>query len=209
LLFLQKKSLGHLKEIYNFFNSEEMDIKINPVDVIGRSSKQREKLELTPFEYGVAMNELFDIWYNDRNTNIVITNLMDAMRSVAKGYNHGCLFSEKTCGTSFIGVTPFGDVYPCNRFSHNPEFKLGNVLQDNLEEIFAHSVSLEFRRRASIIEDCQKCSYKKICNSGCPSRAYSEFGIITHKDYYCNANRMIFAHVEETLRREVERRLKK
>lgn len=203
IVVLTKASLPKMREIYNFFNSEGLDFKVNPVDLIGRSKAERDSLEITPVEYGQALVELFDLWFNDKQTKIHIGNLFDAMSSLTKGFYNECIFSNRACGGSYIGLTPNGDVYPCNRFSSYPNFKMGNIVSDEIPEIFGNQIFTSFGRRSDSLQMCASCEYRPFCNGGCSSRAYSYHNSINERDFYCPSIKMIFGHITKALESEI------
>lgn len=208
LTVITKKSLPRVKEMYNFFNQNKLNFQLNPIDLTGRAKDENPNLVITPQEYGQVLVELFDCWYNDTNTNIKITNLFEAMQSITDGQHRGCLYSTSSCGRKYLGVNPLGDVYPCSRFTSNDKFLMGNVHKESIDTMFEASIFKEFNSRNQGLEECKPCEYESLCNGGCTSRAYSQSGEIGTKDYYCDATKMIFKHIENTLNQEVEWRKK-
>jgi radical SAM protein with 4Fe4S-binding SPASM domain len=94
-------------------------------------------------------------------------------------------FSICPAGRSRFVIDSNGDIYGCELLI-TPKFKEGNVLKDNLKDVWDRGFSI-FRERDPIkIEDCKSCSIAKICASGCPARAYSFYGSINHKDPLCS-----------------------
>jgi radical SAM protein with 4Fe4S-binding SPASM domain len=94
-------------------------------------------------------------------------------------------FSICPAGRSRFVIDSNGDIYGCELLI-TPKFKEGNVLKDNLKDVWERGFSI-FRERDPIkIEDCKSCSIAKICASGCPARAYSFYGSINHKDPLCS-----------------------
>ena len=203
LAVLSKVSLHQLRDIYDFFNEEGIDFKVNPVDLIGRSMAERQALEITPLDFGQALIELFDYWFNDAATHITISNLYDAMRSLAKGTYSECIFSNHACGGSYLGVAPNGDLYPCNRFSAYPEFRTGNILTDNLDDVFHSPCLVSFGQRSRELTECQGCEYRAFCNGGCTSRAYSHHCTVNARDFYCRSIKMMFGHIQHILQHEI------
>lgn len=72
-------------------------------------------------------------------------------------------------GTEYVAVSPEGDIYPCHQFVGNPDFRLGNL---NDEE-FINKRYDEFNR-AHIYnkEKCRNCWAKFYCSGGCHANAY-------------------------------------
>ncbi len=90
------------------------------------------------------------------------------VRKLAAGFS-GC-----SAGLTYAGVTAHGDLIPCVP----AQIKLGNLLEQGLEEIWTHSELLNhIRNRKELKGSCKICAYKDLCG-GCRITAY-----ITHGDW--------------------------
>ena len=67
-------------------------------------------------------------------------------------------------GNEYFSVTPCGDIYPCHQFASNPNYKMGNVAQgeidENIRAIFKNS-------NLFTKEKCKDCFAKYHCSGGC------------------------------------------
>ncbi len=82
-------------------------------------------------------------------------------------------FSGCSAGLTYAGVTASGDLIPCVPAS---SVKLGNLLEQNLEELWIHSELLNYiRNRRELKGSCQVCTYNYICG-GCRFTAYIACG---------------------------------
>jgi len=200
---ITKKNIGSLKEIYQFFRSNKIHAKFNPLIKTGNASKNLEQLAITSVEYGKAMSELFEIWFNEKEYIISVDPFEQLMNNLMTGVPVGCNYTA-CCQDSFISIGPLGDAYPCGRFDGNGEFYLGNINVSSFEEIDEHPIRDLFRNRPHVeIKGCQKCDYLKICNSGCPHDAYFVTGNINTKSYYCAGYKILFRHIEQVLHKEL------
>jgi len=94
--------------------------------------------------------------------------LTKIVRKRARGFG-GC-----SAGLTYAGVTAYGDLISCVP----AEVKLGNLLEQNLEELWIHSELLNYiRERRHLTGSCGKCAYNGLCG-GCRITAY-----ITSKDW--------------------------
>lgn len=73
-------------------------------------------------------------------------------------------------GSEYIAVTPEGDVYPCHQFVGNTDFKMGSVLEGEIDK----SISTSFKN-AHVYnkEKCKECWAKFYCSGGCHANAYN------------------------------------
>lgn len=87
-----------------------------------------------------------------------------------------------------ISVEPNGDLYPCVFFPHNNDVKLGNLMNDDFEEIWKDNQLLGTLRNKEILEGhCGKCKSHNICG-GCRARAYNYFNDVLAPDPGCINN---------------------
>jgi radical SAM protein with 4Fe4S-binding SPASM domain len=90
------------------------------------------------------------------------------VRKLATGFS-GC-----SVGLSYAGLTASGDLLPCVP----APIKLGNLLEQSLEEIWTHNELLNYiRNRKALKGSCKICAYSDLCG-GCRYTAY-----ITHGDW--------------------------
>jgi len=91
-------------------------------------------------------------------------------------YPRGCV-----AGTSYVYISPTGDVYPCPYLP----IRLGNVRSEGLREIWLESPVLEELRDRSLLRGrCGSCEFRDICG-GCRARAYARTGDYLGQDPAC------------------------
>ena len=87
-------------------------------------------------------------------------------------------------GRFYMAIRANGDVSPCVFFP----LRVGNVLTDDLEEIWKTNRVFEELRNKDVLEDnCGQCDYKYHCG-GCRARAYGYFGDYKAADPGCINN---------------------
>jgi radical SAM protein with 4Fe4S-binding SPASM domain len=91
-------------------------------------------------------------------------------------------------GRFYMSVEPNGDLYPCVFFPHNPDVKLGNLMEDDFEDVWENNQLLSILRNKEILEGhCGECESHNICG-GCRARAYNYFNDILAPDPGCINN---------------------
>jgi radical SAM protein with 4Fe4S-binding SPASM domain len=92
------------------------------------------------------------------------------------GPSRGCLAG---LGVLFVGHQ--GDVFPCGYLP----VKCGNVLEQNLSEIWYGNKDLGRMRNSSILEGkCGNCGYREVCG-GCRGRAFAATGNYMAEEPFC------------------------
>lgn len=88
------------------------------------------------------------------------------VRELAEGFS-GC-----SVGLTYAGLTAFGELLPCVP----APIRLGNLLYQDLEEIWVNSKLLNYvRNRKELKGSCKICGYRKLCG-GCRYTAYLMHG---------------------------------
>lgn len=75
-------------------------------------------------------------------------------------------------GLEYLAITPSGDIFPCHQFVGKDEFKMGNILEDDI--VFPENIVSTFRATdVTTKEDCKICWAKFYCSGGCHANAYN------------------------------------
>ncbi len=113
-----------------------------------------------------------------------------------------CLRSPCGMGNEIISINPDGSVRPCDGFKSNPEFEIGNILNEDLSDIYSKEKTKKLSSRSfKDIEKCSKCNFKGMCGP-CAYASYGLFGSIYREDPKCLAKRKIFIYL---MKRYIER----
>ncbi len=90
-------------------------------------------------------------------------------------------FGGCSAGLTYAGLSASGDLLPCVP----APIKLGNLLEQNLEEIWIHNTLLNYiRNRKALKGSCQICAYSDLCG-GCRYTAYVSNGDWLGPDFSC------------------------
>ncbi len=114
-------------------------------------------------------------FYNPEYTNPALMQLAE--------FIGGC-----GAGRFYMSIEPNGDMYPCVFFPHDEEVKLGNLLENDFEEVWMNNNILHMLRDKEILGgNCGECDSRHICG-GCRARAYNYFDNILAPDPGCLNN---------------------
>ena len=101
------------------------------------------------------------------------------------------LFDNKVFGCGALkfkcGVTADGDMYPCLLFSGIDDFKIGNVLNDNVKNMWNSTLALKIYDsfNGHSPDDCKKCVAYNDCDYGCKKVSYEFNGDFISQDISC------------------------
>ncbi len=90
-------------------------------------------------------------------------------------------FGGCSAGVTYAGLSATGDLLPCVP----APIKLGNLLEQDLEEIWIHNKLLNYiRKRNALKGSCKVCTYRSLCG-GCRYTAYVSNGDWLGPDTSC------------------------
>ena len=92
-------------------------------------------------------------------------------------------------GHSLISIAPNGDMFPCAALT-NDNYKIGNLLTDDLEKVWNESELLKGLRgvKNKIEGKCKTCPKLDVCRGGCRGIADSLSGKKFYSDANCKIN---------------------
>lgn len=199
---ITRKNVRYPTAIYEHFKKNNIDLKVGNLVDAGEA-KNHDDLGLTPEEYGIFLQELLDVYFNDQNPTIGIRPFDNMIRNVAKSperVSSECIHAG-SCHEKFISIAPNGDIYPCGYFQGIEQFRYGNISMMGIDEIERTAVWQLLEQRTRLIADmCGSCDFYSMCHGGCPFSAFANRGDILQKDYYCEAFKMIFARIIEKVK---------
>jgi radical SAM protein with 4Fe4S-binding SPASM domain len=172
---LTKFNHEKLPELINFIVELGVkEIALFDLNLVGRGCIIGQELQLTLEEFKKSANILIEL----KNQGAARVDVLAPFNFIKDDQyvNKLTLLSGGFCnaGISTINISPDGQIQPCSRMRIN----LGNVLTDNLKEVWKDSPILrELRDRERLKGACGKCEYKYVCG-GCRANAYAE-----HSDY--------------------------
>ena len=129
--------------------------------------------------------KIFDHWVRNDVGTMFIMNFEWALHAFIGGGSPVCYMSER-CGDACI-VEHNGDLYSCDHFVY-PEFRLGNILQDDARTLVMSRRQRDFggRKESLLPDECRSCHVGHICRGGCPKHRFATTGDGHHlRNYLC------------------------
>lgn len=148
-------------------------LSFQPLFPLGRAENNNNTKTLSGNEYyeALCVNEKINP-YSDIE-NIISTHKAD--NSIMK-----C-----SMGDGELSISSTGDVYPC-QLLHNDDFYLGNIHEENLEEIYNSNENNRFKfHTVEHIDKCKNCDFRYLCGGACQARHFSETGSIDKAGDFC------------------------
>jgi len=197
---LTRHGLGMEKEIYDNLKGLAKNASVNVYIPTGNGRKNSSELLASPKEMGNMLIKFYDLWSQDES-NFMLSPFTRILQSLVnpKG-NHICEYSAEACN-QVVGLDPEGNVYFCARATSDPNFYMGSLKTQSLDEILSNPIREKvYERREELRKECN-CEYFDICNGGCPQEAAVN-GDFFSKTYYCESRKMLFDYMVGSLKNE-------
>ncbi|MFX1276154.1 MAG: anaerobic sulfatase maturase [Promethearchaeota archaeon] len=165
LSLINKKTVQHAKEIYQYFKDNGLYFQQYIPCVEFSKNNFLESFSITGEEWGKFLCELFDQWIKYDATRISIRLFNSILEYLVNGRYNICSMQDNCC--QYLVVEHDGGVYPCDFFVRE-EFLLGNVKTGNWNDFLNSTTYKKFGLQKSSWNDkCVSCDYIKVCNGDC------------------------------------------
>lgn len=153
-----------------------------------------------PAEYGDFLIAIYEEWVRRDVGSTFVMNFEWALSAWLGEPSSVCIFS-KQCGRSVV-LEHDGSLFACDHYVY-PEYRLGNVLDDDLGAMVERSVASGFgpHKASTLPRQCLECDVREACWGGCPKHRFAttvdgEPGL----QFLCAGYRKFFRHIRKYLR---------
>lgn len=164
------------------------------------ANAQVAEWSVEPEGYGDFLIAIYEEWVRKDVGKTFVMNFEWALNAWIGNPSPVCTFARQ-CGKSVI-VEHNGDMFACDH-SVYPQFKLGNILEDNPMEMIDKSIAKGFgvSKETALPRQCLECEVLNACWGGCPKHRfaktyYGEPGL----HYLCKGYGKFFMHIRKYLR---------
>ncbi|MDD5711435.1 MAG: SPASM domain-containing protein, partial [Smithellaceae bacterium] len=203
-------SASYPDEIYSFLKESGLSYMqfIPCVESDPDDPKKAAPFSASSDAYGHFLCRIFDLWRADFREGLPTTSVR-FFESLLFRYAGlplpECTLHEE-CGL-YLVAEHNGDIYACDFFVA-PAWRLGNIANDDLEELLNGPTQNKFgRAKAKLPDACRSCKWRGVCRGGCVKdriRDQSDKG----DNHFCGAYRTFFSHADGSLRALVAERRK-
>jgi len=191
-----RDSLNHVEAVYqSLVETGAGEVALLPCVAYEAAPFGAQKA-ITASEFGHFMTEVFDLWFSQDDPRIQIRFFRNILMGLLGGTANLCTFNGSCQG--FLAIDWNGDLYPCDRFFGIEEFRLGNVLCCDLQEVLSSLRYLQFLQASSKPSDkCLDCRWFEICRGGCSHHRYARDVRFTAPSFFCEARKHIISHIAD------------
>jgi uncharacterized protein len=196
LTVVNRLTADHPDEILSFMLEHDFRyLQFIPCVELDAQTGELSDFSVQPQQFSDFICRIFDLWYDDGEPQTSIRLFDNLLLAYAGHGPQVCQFQEE-CG-DYVVVEYNGDVYPCD-FYVQEDLLLGNLHEQRLDEVAASPTAVAFRQRKRRGDPaCASCSWRSICNHGCPlMRDHNPEG---DQHYLCSAYRQLFAYAGQRI----------
>lgn len=137
-------------------------------------AKELVKISLNQKENKKFFKTVYKLMIKTKETQVTMSRALQFLQTGEIPY-------KCTAGTKLLTVMENGDLVPCRRIP----IVLGNVLKENLLEIYKKSNVIKQLEREEIPKECIKCEHSEKCRGGLKCLTYAMTEKIIGKDPGC------------------------
>ncbi|WP_245542709.1 anaerobic sulfatase maturase [Psychromonas ossibalaenae] len=209
---ITKHSLKYAQEIYHYITKNIGAQHIQFIPIVEHRSTLNEQLiypspdsdslltdwSISGEQYGLFMQDIFRLWVT-KDVGRVFVQLFENALTAWYGYTPSLCTMRPTCGDALV-LEQNGDIYSCDHYVY-PEYKIGNIKQQNLNKIINQKKQKQFSSDKSKLNRlCHECEFKFTCHGGCPKHRTLDIGLTHKHNHLCDGYKIIFAEMDPYLK---------
>ncbi len=192
-------SVNYPEETYNFLKSLGLGhMQFIPIVESDDDNKTAAPYSTSAKKYGEFLCKIFDLWQQDFKDGqpTISIRMFDAVFHRYIGMKAPECILQEECGTYMVAEHN-GDMYSCDFFVE-PEWKLGNLLENNLLEMLNSEKQDKFGKiKKDLPKECLSCKWLTYCFGGCPKDRIRD-PRDKNMTHFCEAYKMFYEHIDET-----------
>jgi uncharacterized protein len=200
LVLVHADNVRRPKEVIRFIRDLGEDfLQFIPCVVTGLDRSLPSHDAVDPIAYGEFLCEVFDEWMSDGPGRFYVRMFNNLVLAAAGLEPEYCVFRRACAGCLLLEHN--GDVFPCD-FLVQPEWRMGNLRTDGLQQVYRHPRWAEFRRlKSQLPPACAECEYVTLCNGGCPRDRFGGRLPGGEPNYLCRGYKLLFEHARPAVER--------
>lgn len=180
LTVITKDVSKNINTIYKFYKDNNFKY-TQYIPVLNKFNNSMCSYSLTPHDYTIFLQKLFDLYYKDIiNNNYVYNRYFENLICLILNINPEDCSLNGHCSIQFV-IEANGNVYPCDFYCLD-KYLLGNINTNTVEELLKEKAIDFIKESSNLNSKCTTCKYFKLCRSGC--KRYKD-GI--NRNYYCSS----------------------
>jgi len=134
-----------------------------------------------------ALDRTYEL-YRETGRKLVVANFANVLLGIVAPTARRLMCDISPCGGGrcFFAVSANGDMFPCSEFIGLPEFRGGNLFNDDIDQaIHTPAFRKVTERKVEDIHPCAQCAIRHFCGSPCPAEAHEMNGGMNQPGAFC------------------------
>lgn len=188
-----------MNELISFLGANNVHrLALNRLAPIGKALKCGEASNMTDEQYVTCLKDAY-LAMIESDYKVQIKPIVDWARKIVSptSCSHGCY----PCGAgwSHISIDSLGNVYACDRFSFDPNWVSGNIVDTPLIDLLNEKKMIRCRTRIQRIPECSACEVANVCGAGCAATSYYAKNTINAPGHECGNMKQFIPWLEKRL----------
>ena len=204
LVLLNNKNVEAPDELFDFFTNQKIKyLQFIPCVEKDHSTGKIADFSITSKQYSDFLCRIFDRWYEYGPDKLSIRIFDSVLNYIVHGRHTNCTFARRC--NDYIVIEHNGDAFCCDFFVDN-QYRLGNVLESPIEELFQSEIKKQFSdEKSNIHNKCLICRHNAICRGGCLKDRIAISDDFINPGYFCQAYKKFFDYAVPKLSQLAEK----
>lgn len=183
------QNIRSLCDIVDFFHAGEVPVcMLNPVRCTQQGARDIKPSDVQLAKhYLAALDRTYEL-YQKTGRKLVVANFANVLVGIVAPTARRLMCDISPCGGGrcFFALSAKGDIFPCSEFIGLPDFRGGNIFNDDIETLLStEAFSKVTRRKVEDIEPCRHCAIRHFCGAPCPAEANEMNGSLSSTGAFC------------------------
>ncbi|MBW8001587.1 MAG: anaerobic sulfatase maturase [Planctomycetes bacterium] len=191
LVLLNDQNVTKPDELFDFFTELKIKyLQFVPCIEKNPATGRITDFSVTPKQFADFLCTTFDRWIDFGPENLSI-RILDSIMSFYLNQRHtNCSFANKC--DDYIVIEHNGDAFCCDFFVEQ-QYKIGNVLETNIEKLIQSDIKRNFAKaKSKIHNNCLICTHSQICRGGCLKDRLVLNNNLSDTSYFCQSYKQFF-----------------
>lgn len=186
---ITRENLGELSRTVEFFHASEVPAcLLNVVRCTLPGAREIRPDDAKAARQFIRALERSHELYLSTGRKLVVANFANVLLAILAPTARRLMCDISPCGAGrcFFAVAADGDAFPCSEFIGLPEYRGGNLFEDDLAGVLASPPFARVaNRRVEDIEPCRRCAVRHFCGAPCPAEAVEMNGGLDRRGAFC------------------------
>jgi len=184
-----RENMAELSNLVEFLHQREVPTTmLNMVRCTLPPARTLKPADEEVFPHFQAALERTHVLYKQSGRKLVVANFANILLSILAPAARRLMCDLSPCGggRAFFALAPDGGMYPCSEFIGLPEYRGGNLFNDDIAGVLkSESFKKVTGRKVEDIQPCAGCAIRHFCGSPCPAEASEMHGGMNQPGAFC------------------------